>query len=176
MIKPLEAILFATDLTPNCQQAYDYAVSLSLRFKATVYILYIMEVMPENVEGRIKGLLGRHRWEDLLQSKEENVRRSLTGKVTSAKLLDDIKSFCENVGVGSEECDFQSREVIISAGDIPETIIKNARENECDLIVMASREGILSRNMLGDKIKTVLKESPIPVTIVPAEVEYAGDK
>lgn len=171
MIKPLEAILFATDLTPDCQQAYDYAVSLSMRFKATVYILYIIETMPDNVEGQLKGLLGRHRWESILETKKAGVRKSLTGKMTSAKLLHDIKEFCQNVGMREEECDFQSREVIISAGDLSETILKTARENECDLIVMASREGALSRNSVGDTIKTVLKQAPVPVTVVPFNVE-----
>lgn len=171
MIKPLEGILFATDLTPDCQNAYDHAVSLSLKFKATVYILYIMEAIPENVEGRIKGLLGRHRWEDLIQTKEENVRKSLTGKVTSSQLLDDIKTFCQNTGVDDAECDFQSREIIISAGDVAKTIIQKAKENECDLIVLASRGGILSRNLVGDTVKTVLKDSHIPVTVVPAKID-----
>ena len=146
MIKPLESILFATDLTTDCQAAYDYAVSLSVRFNATLFILYVMEEMPENVEGRMKGLLGRHRWEDIKQMKEENVRRSLTGKVTSSQLLSNIKDFCQNVGVLDASCQFHSRELIISSGDIAETILENARENESDLIVLGSRGGVLSKN------------------------------
>lgn len=170
MIKPLEGILFATDLSPDCQPAYEYAVSLGLRFNATVYILYIMDVLPENMEGRIKGLLGRHQWEDIIHTKEEKVRHSLTGKVTNVQLLNDIQSFCESVGSASTECGFQSREIIISTGDVPETIIKQAQENECDVIVMASREGLFARNQVSDRLKSVLKDSPIPVTVVPAKV------
>lgn len=168
MIKPLESILFATDLTPDCQPAYDYAVSLSVRFNATLYILYVMEEMPENVEGRLKGLLGRHRWEDMRQMKEENVRRSLTGKVTSAHLLKSIKDFCQNVGVEDDSCQFHSREIIISSGDLAETILKNARENESDLIVLGARGGVLAKNHINDTIKFILKEAEVPVTIVPA--------
>jgi nucleotide-binding universal stress UspA family protein len=169
MLKPLNAILFATDLTLNCQQAYEFAVSQSIRFNAVVYILYIIEAMPENVEGRIKGLLGRHRWEDIIQVKEENAHKSLTGKIRASNLLNDIKTFCESVGVDDDSCVFQPRELLISAGDIAETIIKNAKENECDLIVLAARKGIMSRNLIGDNIKSVLKHSPIPVTVVPTD-------
>jgi len=168
MIKPLESILFATDLTPDCQAAYDYAVTLSIRFNATLYILYVMESMPENVEGRLKGLLGRHRWEDLRQVKEENVRRSLTGKVTSAQLLDNIKNFCNSVGVQDDACQFHSREIIISSGDVAETILDNARENESDLIVLGSRPGVLAKNHINDTIKTVLKEADVAVTVIPS--------
>lgn len=167
MLKPLNAILFATDLTPNCQEAYEFAISQSLRFKAVVYILYIIEEIPENVEGRIKGLLGRHRWEDIIEAKKTNAQKSLTGKIRSSHLLSDIHDFCEIAGVDDDACQFQSRELLISAGDIAETIIKNALENTCDLIVLAARKGIMSRNLIGNNIKSVLKKSPIPVTIVP---------
>jgi len=168
MIKPLESILFATDLTPNCQHAYEYAVSLSVRFNATLYILFVMEEMPDNVEERIKGLIGRHQWEDLKQMKEENVRRSLTGKVTSSELLHNLKEFCQMVGVQDNACQFHSREIIISSGQLAETILKNARENNCDLIVLGSRGGVFSKNHINDTIKTVLKEASVTVSVVPA--------
>lgn len=167
MLKPLNSILFATDLTPNCQAAYEFAISQSLRFKAVVYILYIIEEIPENVEGRIKSLLGRHRWEDIIEAKKTNAQKSLTGKIRSSHLLSSIHDFCEIAGVDDNSCDFQPRELLISAGDIAETIIKNARENDCDMIVLAARKGIMSRNLIGNNIKSVLKNSPIPVTIVP---------
>jgi nucleotide-binding universal stress UspA family protein len=167
MLKPLNAILFATDLTPNCQEAYEFAISQSLRFNAVVYILYIIETIPENVEGRIKGLLGRHQWDDIIEAKKTNAHKSLTGKIRSGDLLANIHDFCQNTGIGDDSCTFQPRELLISAGGLAETIIKTAKDNECDLIVLAARKGMMSRNMIGNNIKSVLKESPIPVTIVP---------
>ncbi|SDO35666.1 Nucleotide-binding universal stress protein, UspA family [Desulforhopalus singaporensis] len=171
MIKPMNKILFATDLTPNCQQAYDYAISLSMRFQATVYLLYIIEPLPENVEGRIKGLLGQHRWEDITHTKEGEVRKSLTGKRTSAHVMSDIQEFCKLVGVGNADSDLQSREIIISDGNIVETIIETAEKNQCDLIVMGAHKGLLHRNSIGDSIKGVMRESRVPVTVVPTDIE-----
>jgi len=91
MIKPINAILFATDLSPQCQQAYEFAVAMGIRNKALVYILYILEEMPESIESRIQGLVGRHQWQDLMQTKREDVHKSLTGKRLSSQVLQEIQ-------------------------------------------------------------------------------------
>jgi nucleotide-binding universal stress UspA family protein len=168
MLKPIESILFATDLTPNCQQAYEHAVGLSIRFKATLYLLYVIELIPENVDDRVKSLLGKHQWEVIMSDKIASARRTLINKGRGHDLLNQIQSFCEDIGVDDSACGFQSREIIISSGDnIPEDILDNAKQNGCDLIVLGSRKGVLSHNSLGSTIKAVLKDSPIPVTVVP---------
>ena len=171
MLKPIDVILFATDLTPGCQQAYEFAVAMAIRNKALLYILYIVADIPESIESRLRTLVGRHQWRDLMQTKKEDVHKSLTGKRTSSQVLEDIQNFCQKVGMDTDSCAFHSREIIISAGDVAETIIENAKENECDIIVMGAHNGMISRNSVGDSIKTVLKLSPIPVTVVPAAVE-----
>jgi len=86
-------------------------------------------------------------------------------------LLEDIRVFCQSVGAKDDECTFQAREVIISAGAVAEIILDSAREYECDVIVLASREGVLSGNHLSDTIKKVLKEASIPVLVVPSRVD-----
>jgi nucleotide-binding universal stress UspA family protein len=169
MLKPIDVILFATDLTPGCQQAYEFAVAMAIRNKALLYILYIIEEIPDSIEGRIKGLVGKHEWQALMQARKDDIHKSLTGKKLSSQVLEEIQDFCEKVGMDDDSCAFHSREVIISAGDIVETIIKSAEENECDIIILGSHEGMLSRNSVGSSIKSVLKLSPIPVTVVPSD-------
>ncbi len=171
MLKPIDVILFATDLTPACQQAYEFAVAMAIRNKALLYILYIVADIPESIESRLKTLVGRHQWKDLMQNKQEDIHKSLTGKRTSSQVLEDIQEFCEKVGMDEDSCAFHSREIIISAGDVAETIIENAEGNECDIIVMGAHDGLISRNSIGDSIKTVLKLSPLPVIVVPAAVD-----
>ena len=168
MLKPIDVVLFATDLTPGCQQAYEFAVAMAIRNKALLYILYIIEEIPESIEGRFKGLVGKHQWQALMQTKKDDIHKSLTGKRLSSQVLEEIQDFCEKVGMDEDSCAFHSREVIISAGDIAETIIKNGAENECDIIVLGAQKGLLNRNSVGNSIKSVLKLSPIPVTVVPA--------
>ena len=171
MLKPIDVILFATDLTPGCQQAYEFSVAMAIRNKALLYILYIIEEIPESIEGRFKGLVGKHEWQELMQTKKDDIHKSLTGKRLSSQVFKEIQDFCEKVGMDEDSCAFHSREVIISAGDIAETIISNAEENKCDIIILGSHEGMLSRNSVGSSIKSVLKLSPVPVTVVPSDAQ-----
>jgi nucleotide-binding universal stress UspA family protein len=172
MLKPIRSILFATDLSQNCQQALEYTIGLGTAFHAMIYMLHVIEPLPENVEGRLKDLLGKHQWQDLINTQQENVRKSLLGKRSfSREIRDQIITFCKETGIDEATCEFQSREIIISDGEVVEDIIKHAKENECDLIVMGAPRGIFSHNSIGSIIKGVLKGTKIPVTIVPSNLE-----
>ena len=176
MIKPFQSILFATDLSQNCQQALEFTIAMATRFKAIIYMLHVIENLPENVEGRLKDLLGKHQWEDLVNAQQANVRKSLLGKKsTNVEVREKVQNFCKLAGIDDGTCDFQSREIIISNGDVVEDIIEKAVENKCDLIVLGAKEAFFAGNSIGNTIKSVLKNSKIPVTIVPALRSEDGD-
>lgn len=168
MLKPIDNILFATDLTPGCQKAYEFAVAMAIRNKASLYLLYIIQDMPESLEGRMKTLLGRHQWQDLMKTKKEDIQQSMTGKRTSSIVLKDVQDFCDRIGMDGVTGSFHTREIIISAGAIADTVVKNVEEHTCDIVIMGAHQGFVSGNAIGDTIKSVLKISPVPVTIVPA--------
>lgn len=168
MIKPIRSILFATDLTQNCQQALEFTIAIATRFHATIYMLHVLEKLPENIDHRLKDLLGSHEWEKLIDSHKMAAKQSLLGKQsTSAKIREAIHDFCKKEGIGDNECDFQSREIIISDGDIVEDIMHHATSNECDLIVLGGHRNLFSKTAVGSTSKGVLKKSKIPVTLVP---------
>ena len=170
MLKPIKSILFATDLSANCQQAYDFTLIMATKFQATIYLLHVIEQLPDNMEGRLKDLLGKHQWSDMVNSQHNNVRRSLLGKrSTNSVVLEALNSFCGKAGIEEKDCDFQSREIIISDGDIEEEILKHAKANDCDLIVLGGHKNIFARTSIGMTTKEVLKASSIPVTVVPPE-------
>jgi len=66
MLKPIRSILFATDLTSNCQSALEFTVSVATRFYATIYMLHVIEKLPDHMSERLKGLLGKHQWEEMV--------------------------------------------------------------------------------------------------------------
>ncbi len=168
MLKPVQAILFATDLTANCQSALDFTNAMATRFQATIYLLHVVEQLPDGVDGRLKSLLGRHKWEDMVNAQQANVHRSLTGKTSvNTKVREDLQNFCKLVGIDDAACIFKSREILISQGDVAENIIASAKENKCDLIVLGAKGGILSTTSVGSIIKSVLRNSKVPVTVVP---------
>jgi nucleotide-binding universal stress UspA family protein len=172
MLKPIRSILFATDLTPNCQQALEFTIALATSFKATIYMLHVIERLPDHVDERLKDLLGKHQWEDLVNSHQMNARRSLLGKQsTNSAVREAVHEFCQQTGIDEGACDFNSREIIISDGDVAEEVLKNAEENECDLIVLGAHRTVFSKTSVGNKVKGILKKSKIAVTVVPPDVD-----
>jgi nucleotide-binding universal stress UspA family protein len=172
MLKPIKSILFATDLTANCQQALEFTLAMATRFQATIYMLHVIEKLPEGVEGRLKDLLGRHKWDDIVNAQHADVHRSLTGKTSVNRMVrEDIQNFCKLVGIDDAPTELQAREIIISNGYIAENIIAHAEENKCNLIVLGAKSGLFSKTSVGGIIKTVLKDTKIPVTIVPMTAE-----
>jgi nucleotide-binding universal stress UspA family protein len=169
MLKPIQSILFATDLTPNCQQALDFTIAVATRFNATIYMLHVIEKLPNNIDEKLKDLLGKHQWEDLVSSHQANARRSLLGKQsTNSRVRDAVRNFCKEVGIEDNACDFHSNEIIISDGDIAEEILAKAADYECDLIVLGGHKNLFSTSSnVGSTTKAVLKKAKIPVTIAP---------
>ena len=171
MIKPIRSILFSTDLTSNCQQALDFTIAIATRFQATIYMLHVIEKLPDHLNGRLKGLLGSHQWDDMVKSHQENAHKSLLGKQsTSSRIKESVRNFCKQEGLDDNSCDFKSSEIIISDGELIEEILNNAGKNECDLIVLGGHRSMFSKSSLGSTAKGVLKRSTIPVTVVPSGV------
>lgn len=171
MLKPIRSILFATDLTPNCQPALEFTIALATRFKATIYMLHVIEKLPNNIDEKLKDLLGKHQWDDLVQSHQANARKSLLGKQsTSSRVREAVHNFCKEVGIEDDACDFQSSEIIISDGELVEDILDKAAENECDLIVLGGHKNLFSDSTsFGSTAKGVLKKAKVAVTIVPPQ-------
>ena len=169
MLKPIRSILFATDLTPNCQPALDFTIAIATRFQATIYLLHVIEKLPENVGGRLKGLLGTHQWENMVGSHQESAHKSLLGKQsTSDGVREALHNFCKQEGLEENSCDFKSSEIIITDGELIEDILDSAESNECDLIVLGGHKNVFAKTSLGSTAKGVLKKSKIPVTVVPS--------
>jgi len=169
MLKPIRSILFATDLTVNCQQALEYTVAVATSFSATIYMLHVIERLPDNARARVKELLGKHKWDELVNSHQKAAHKSLLGKQsTSSKLRQSLHEYCQQVRLDDNSCDFHSSEIIISDGDIIEDILQSAKKNECDLIVLGGCRNIFGKRTIGNITKGVLKNSSIPVTIAPS--------
>ncbi|MFW2366039.1 MAG: universal stress protein [Desulforhopalus sp.] len=168
MLKPIRSILFATDLTPNCQPALDFTIAMATRFHATIYMLHVIEKLPGHMNDRLKDLLGNHEWTKMVDSHRMTAHKSLVGKTSTNDVVREaIHNFCKQEGIDDGSCDFQSREIIISDGEIIEDILENAEQNECDLIVLGGHQNLFSKTAVGSTTKGVLKKSTIPVTVVP---------
>lgn len=170
MLKPIQNILFATNLTENCMQAFDFAAVLATRFQAKIILLHVMEQIPDYVEGRLRGLLGDEQWEKTMQTSRSSARERLIGKRSNSSIVQNaLNAFCANVGIDEASCGYQSREIVVSSGDVVEDIISTSKDFDCDVIILGTRSGLVSKNSVGSTTRNILKKSAIPVVIVPAD-------
>jgi nucleotide-binding universal stress UspA family protein len=170
MLKPIRSILFATDLSANCQEALDFTLSVATRFHAKIYMLYVLEKLPELVDERVKNLVGIHQWEEMIDSHKMTAQKALLGKTsTNVMVRKAIHDFCKQEGIDDDSCDIRSREIIVSQGEIVEDILRNAEINKCDLIVLGGHKNLFSKTSVGSTTKGVLKKTKIPVTVVPSK-------
>lgn len=122
------------------------------------------------MDDRLKDLLGTHQWEEMVASHKMNARKSLLGKQsTNSVIREAIYNFCKTEGIDADACNLNAHEIIVSDGELVEDILKNAKQNECDLIVIGGHHSTLfSKTSMTGTAKSLLKKSKIPVTVVPA--------
>ena len=170
MFNGIKTILFTTNLSKNCVPAFDLALIMALRFKAKLIMLHVMEKIPDYVESRLQGLLGENQWESMIQAYENEARQKLIGKRSTSTLIQKaLDQYCKQAGIESGSDEKQLREVVIDEGDVCDCIIKNADTRACDLIVLGDQEQRFMVGPLRSTTKSVLRQSKMPVVIVPVD-------
>lgn len=168
MIKPIKSILFSTNLSDNCKPALDLSISLATRYQASLVFLHVIEEMPDYAENRLRGLLGENKWRELNAEHQKSAYQQLIGKRSTSRMIRTaLEKYCDEAGIEEASCGFQSREIVLTDGDLIDDIIKTSKQHKCDLIVMGARKGWLKDNAIGARIKQVLRRSTVPVLVVP---------
>ncbi|MBF0112360.1 MAG: universal stress protein [Desulfamplus sp.] len=167
MAQEIKKILFATDLSDNCRHAFTYAASISSRYCGGITLLHVMEALPDSVDAIVSGFIGKERWEDLHKQHENSARMALIGKKNNQNIIyDAIDAFSKDAK--PIDCDYTVDKILVKDGHVVDTIIETSVEEECDLIIIGSIKGFFSSNTsLGQVTKGVLKQSKIPVMIIP---------
>lgn len=168
MFKQIKYILYATNLSENSREAFDFAASLATRYKATIVLLHVMEKMYTHLDVRLRGLFGEQEWEKMLNAKEYDAWEALIGKKSTNKIIQEaLKQFCSREGIDNASCGYNSREIVITDGAVVEDIIATAEKYNCDLIVLGASQGLVSQNSIGSTTKSILRRSSTPVMVVP---------
>jgi len=168
MIPNINKILFATDLSQNSRYAFNYAVSIANRFEATITILHVMEDVSHSTDVRLKNFLGDERWRELKSSQEEEARQILIGKKREGAMIREaLGAFCKEMKSDLAEIDFTPDDIVVARGTVVDEIMTEARNRECDLIVMGYYvRGKLEEAVLGSTTRRLLRRSKIPVLLV----------
>jgi len=142
----IKRILWPTDLSGNAEKAISFVESLSKKYDAEIYILYVIEELAvhepwygEFDDTHVKKI---HEWEE-------------------KKAGERIDQICEKALKG---CPFYLKEIAV--GDPAEEILKFVEERKIDVVVLTTR-GRRSRFAFGSVTEKVLKNSRVPVMMVP---------
>lgn len=168
MVPEIRKILFTSDLTETSKHAFKYALSLSLHFKAQMVFLFVMEGINETV----RAFLGANEaFQQTRNRSADEARAVLIGKRREiAAVRSGIKQFYDTAlkGLCNEGEAITDSEVIVTEGNVVDTIIQTALEKRCDAVVLGSRRcNAFQEAMFGSVVKGVLKRSKQLVIIAP---------
>jgi nucleotide-binding universal stress UspA family protein len=165
-----KTILFTSNLSAASRIAFQHAALLAKQFRAKLILLHVMERLPGNYEGYMVGLFGQDKFQEVLKRHKDEARHALVGKVSPGQMAKTALSelYFE---LAASETGSDAPEIVVKNGEVVEVILQVAEERSCDLIIMGAGEGLLSSSAIGRPIKSILKQSKIPVLIVPSVSE-----
>ena len=143
-------VLFCTDFSENSDYAFGFAYGIAKRDEGLLYILHVIPRNPN--QEMIRGYVS----EDILR----NIQKSL-----EQELGDNYKERYTKKIEGAVEF-----EVVTKSGREDEEIIKFAKKEKVDIIVMGThgKTGI-EHVLFGSVAEKVLRRSPFPLFVIPCE-------
>jgi len=142
-----DRICFPTDGSDAAESALDAAIAVADAHGATLHVLYVADTnQPSlaNIEGQVR---------DVLESEGETV-------------VDEAASTARRAGVEAE--------TDVVQGGPSRTILDYVDDRAIDLVVMGTRgQRNVQRLILGSVTERVVRNSPVPVLVVPPESTVA---
>ena len=162
----IKKILYATDLSENAVYAFSYAASLANTYGAWITTLHV--IAETSSEEFISHMINAETLKAIKQRKYSDARENLIGKKRDHVAIREVlQAFSDEVKADNHDQAFITDEIIIKEGPAAETIVKTAKEQNCDLIIMGTRgQGGITKVLVGSTAKKVIRQSAIPVLVV----------
>ena len=165
----INKILFATDLSENARLALAYAVSMANLRGIGLTIVHAIEESPA-MDAVISYHVGAERWAEIKQQRTDDARKAIIGKqrYEGGHIKQALQSIYRNASTEVEDQVFRLDDVLVKRGNPVDVIIEAAEKTGCDIIVMGTQgHGGLAQMMMGSTARKVLKQSRVPVLVVP---------
>lgn len=167
MIPKIRKILYTTDLSPNSDYAFRYAINSARQHDANIIILHVLEGLSDSMLA-------------MLSSDLVGAQRKKTSEEAMLKIQDQLKSFCEKELKHDPDCANIVESVEVLEGYPADVILREAEQSNCDMIVMGTHgKGIVNQTFLGSVSKRVLRRARKPVFIIPlpkGQTDITGQK
>jgi len=143
-------ILVATDGSSLSEQAVATAIDLALLAQAELVSVNVAHLQPY---GYFEGSMVLNQRE--IEASQEQTQQA------AQRLVDAVRSTAIAKGVRSAQA------IVMKSNQVAEAIIATAKNQQCDLIVMASHgRRSLARLLMGSETLHVLTHSHIPVLVL----------
>lgn len=144
----VKKILWPTDFSRIAEKALPQVKSLTERYGAEIHVIYVIEDIAHH-DGWY-GAFEAKRVKELMEHANKTANKRL-GQICE-KYLDGCPLYIKHVAVG----------------DPAKEILKLIEKEKVDIVVMASH-GEKDHFRFGSVAEKVVKNSPVPVTIIPVE-------
>lgn len=153
----MKKVLIALDYDSTAQKVAEVGFSLAKTMKAEVTLLHVMSDPVYYFSNENPALMGDTGYMDISSQQKHSVDGI---KKTSQHFLEKSKQH-----LGDEAI-----QTLVGEGDIAESILKAAKKNHADLIVVGSHSKKWLENILmGSVAEKVLHHTSIPLFIVPTK-------
>jgi nucleotide-binding universal stress UspA family protein len=144
-----EKILVCLDGSSLAEQILPYAIEQALHFHSKIVLLRVIRVPGSALPGE----------PELVEKEDESVTAE----------EDEVVTYLDNVTNALVEKGLDVEGVIISAHKPDIAIITYARENDMDIIALATRgDGVIGQMLWGSVSGSVLRKSGLPMLIIKA--------
>lgn len=168
MAKQIETMLFTSNLSETSRIAFSHVAMLAAQLNAKIVLLHVIEKVPESYESRVKSLFGESKWNEILLHHKEEAQHALIGKLSERQMARTaLSQFRRESGTGEGRDSATQDKIVVIEGDIISTILQQAEENQCDLIILGASKGLISGTAVGHNIKSILKKATIPTLVIP---------
>lgn len=173
MVRHIKKILFTTDLSKSAIEVFEQTVSLAAQTGASIVMLHVVEDGSAGSQNRTVHLVNKDDYEKIRNDKTDRVKNVLIGKVKSVPLIQNAlqelsEQTKDKLDLNDTPVDIESIQVLY--GNAADMIVKMAGITQCDLVVMGyHKKGSIFKAMTGSAGKRVLKQTQIPLLLIPLE-------
>jgi nucleotide-binding universal stress UspA family protein len=143
-------VLWPTDFSSSAEKALPYVTDLTQKYGAEIHVLYVIEDIAHHDSWY--GEFNKSHVDKLMEWADKSAKKRLDQ--VCEKYLDSCPLYIKHIAVG----------------DPAQEILKLIDKEEVDLVVMASH-GSKGNFRFGSVTEKVLKNSSVPVTTIPIDVE-----
>ncbi|MEW6333528.1 MAG: universal stress protein [Thermodesulfobacteriota bacterium] len=142
-------VLFCTDFSENSDSAFGYAFGVAKRDEGVLYLFHVIPSIP-------------NQYYSALYSNRENFKK------IEAAIREDLDQRYRNQYLSQIRDRTQVR-IVTATGREDEEILKFARKEQIDMIVMGTRGRTgITHAVFGSVAEKVIRRSPVPVFVIPS--------